>query len=113
DETGVTRDVVMGLGHHPVRDHGQFHMAVLAIKLSGRVNAVSRRHGEVSRAMWNELWPDRDVAQGPIGYVTNGVHLETWMASQVSALLDAKLKAGWSDRSGEGSWDPVLTLDDA
>ncbi|HYK11544.1 MAG TPA: alpha-glucan family phosphorylase, partial [Gemmatimonadales bacterium] len=113
EEMGLTREAVMDLGHHPVHDHGLFHMAVLAIKLSGRVNAVSRRHGEVSRAMWNDLWPDRGLAHVPIGHVTNGVHLETWMAGQMGGLLNRHLKHGWTDRSGEGSWDAVLSLDDA
>ena len=113
EEMGLPRETVLDLGHHPVRDHGQFHMAVLAIRLSGRINAVSRRHGEVSRNMWHELWPDREPSQVPISHVTNGVHLGTWMAGPVTALLDRHLKAGWADRSGEGSWDPVLTLDDA
>ena len=113
DEMGVSRETVLELGHHPVHDHGQFHMAVLAIKLSGRVNGVSRRHGEVSRGLWKDLWPDRDVSQVPIGHVTNGVHLETWMAGQIGALLNQHLKHGWYDRSGEGSWDAVLSLDDA
>ncbi|HEX4560402.1 MAG TPA: alpha-glucan family phosphorylase, partial [Gemmatimonadales bacterium] len=113
EEMGLTRETVLGLGHHPVHDHGLFHMAVLALRLSGRVNAVSRRHGEVSRGLWKDLWPDRDVAQVPITHVTNGVHLETWMAGQIGALLNQHLKRGWYDRSGEGSWDAVLTLNDA
>ena len=113
EEMGIDRETVLDLGHHPTRDHGQFHMAVLAIKLSGRVNAVSRRHRDVSRALWSDLWPDREVAQVPIGYVTNGVHLGTWMSESVTRLLDHHLPAGWSDRSGDGTWDAVLSLDDA
>jgi starch phosphorylase len=62
--------------------------------------------------MRNDLWPDRDATQVPIGHVTNGVHLETWMAGQVGVLLNRHLKAGWVDRSGDGSWEGVLSLDD-
>ncbi|HWH04166.1 MAG TPA: alpha-glucan family phosphorylase [Gemmatimonadales bacterium] len=113
EEMALDRETVFGLGHHPVHDHGLFHMAVLALRLSGRVNAVSRRHGEVSRGLWKDLWPDRDAAHVPISHVTNGVHLETWMAGKVSALLDDHMKHGWFDRSGDGSWDAVLTLNDA
>ena len=112
DEMGLSRDAVLDLGHHPTRDHGQFHMAVLAIKLSGRVNGVSRRHGEVSRRLWNDLWPDRDPEQVPIGYVTNGVHTETWMAQPVVDLVDRHLPGGWKDRSDPEFWDAVLALDD-
>jgi starch phosphorylase len=111
EEMGVSRETVLDLGHHPVHDHGQFHMAVLAFKLSGRVNAVSRRHGEVSRGLWKDLWPDRDPSQVPITHVTNGVHLETWMAGLMGALLNRHMKHGWYDRSGEGSWDAVLSVD--
>ena len=114
EDESPARGTVLDLGHHPVHEHGQFHMAVLAIKLSGRVNAVSRRHGDVSRGLWKDLWPDRDPAQVPITHVTNGVHLETWMAGQMGALLQIiHMKHAWYDRSGEGSWDAVLSVDDA
>src|SRR5438876_694300 len=75
EEMGVSRDAVLRLGHHPVRDHGQFHMPVLAIRLSQQVNGVARRHGEESRRMWAGLWAGRDPTRVPIGHVTNGVHL--------------------------------------
>ncbi len=74
-EMGVGREAFIRLGHHPVVDHDRFHMPVAAIRLSARVNAVSRRHGEESRRIWAPLWPDRDVARVPIGHVTNGVHV--------------------------------------
>src|SRR3989454_189097 len=65
-EMGVGREAFIRLGHHPVVDHDRFHMPVAAIRLSARVNAVSRRHGEESRRIWAPLWPDRDVARGRI-----------------------------------------------
>src|SRR3989442_1021024 len=58
EEMGVSRDAVLRLGHHPVRDHGQFHMPVLAIRLSQQVNGVARRHGEESRRIWAGLWKE-------------------------------------------------------
>ena len=61
------------------------------MRLSGRVNGVSRRHGQVSRNLWRDLWPDRPWEAVPIGHVTNGVHLATWMASPIMALLDEHL----------------------
>jgi len=109
---GVSRDALMDLGHHPTRDHGQFHMAVLAIRLSGRINGVSRRHGDVSRRLWSELWPDRDPDQVPIGYVTNGVHLGTWMAQPIVDLLDRQLERGWVDQDAPEFWEAALALDD-
>ena len=58
EELGTTKEEVLALGHHPDQGDG-FHMTVLALRLAGRVNGVSERHGEVSREIWRELWPGR------------------------------------------------------
>jgi glycogen phosphorylase len=114
DQMGVSRETLLGLGHHPVHDHGLFHMAATALRLSGRVNGVSLRHGPESRRLWSALWPGRDSTKVPIGYVTNGVHLGTWMSHRMSELLDAHLGAGWMARTDDPDlWDGVLSLDDA
>jgi starch phosphorylase len=76
------------------------------------VNGVSRRHGQVSRSLWRDLWPNQPWETVPIGHVTNGVHLATWMASPVMALFDEHLGADWGSRIDEPDfWDQVLTLD--
>ena len=114
DEMCVDRDTLLDFGHHPSEDRGRFHMAVTAIRLSARVNGVSRRHGEESRRLWRALWPDRDVARVPIGHVTNGVHLTTWMSHRIGELLNAHLGDDWMDHLDEPRFlDRVLTLDDA
>jgi starch phosphorylase len=65
----------------------------------------------VSRNLWRDLWPNRPWETVPIGHVTNGVHLATWMASPIMALLDEHLGPDWGDRMEEpGFWDQVLTL---
>src|SRR6185503_18576826 len=74
---------------------------------SRRANGVSRRHGEVSRAMWQPLWPDRGTEEVPITHVTNGVHLRTWMAAPMRALLDRHLGPEWPDWIARAS-DPVV-----
>jgi starch phosphorylase len=113
EELGVDRDAFLHLGYHPARDHGQFHMAVLAERLCSHVNGVSKRHGEESRRIWQDLWPGRKASQVPIGHVTNGVHLATWMSHRMMALLDNHLGQDWGRRLDEpGLWDRVLTLDD-
>ena len=113
DEMGIDRETFFGLGTHPALP-GQFHMTVTAMRLSARVNGVSRRHGQVSRNIWRELWPNRHWEAVPIGHVTNGVHLATWMASRIMALLDEHLGSEWGERLEEpGFWDRVLTLDHA
>jgi starch phosphorylase len=113
EEIGIDRDAFFSLGAHPALP-GQFHMTATAMRLSGRVNGVSRRHGQVSRNLWRDLWPGRPWETVPIGHVTNGVHLATWMASTIMALLDEHLGEGWGARLDEpGLWDQVLTLDHA
>jgi len=113
-EMGIDQDTFYHLGSHPVEDHGSFHMTALAIRLSGSVNGVSALHGEETRHIWHVLWPDRERAGVPIGHVTNGVHLATWMARQIMDLLSAHLGDDWgSHLDRPGLWDAVLTLDDA
>src|SRR4029453_9889656 len=77
------------------------------------VNGVAKRHGEVSRDIWRTLWPERPSDNVPIGHVTNGVHLATWMAREVMELIDARLGKDWGERLDEpGVWDCVLSIDD-
>ncbi len=111
EEMGIEREKLFALGTHPALP-GQFHMTVTAMRLSARVNGVSRRHGQVSRNIWRELWPNRHWEAVPIGHVTNGVHLATWMATPIMAVLDEHLGPNWGERLEEpGFWDRVLTLD--
>ncbi len=111
EEMGVDPDTFFALGRHPSLP-GQFHMTVAAIRCSGRVNAVSRQHGQVSRHIWRDLWPNRPWETVPIRHVTNGVHLRTWMASPIMSLLDRHLGPCWLDRADDPAlWDQVLTLD--
>ena len=113
DDMGITREQFFALGQHPVENHGEFHMTVLAMRLSRGVNGVSRVHGEVSRTLWKDLWPGRAIDQVPVGHVTNGVHIGTWMAKSGLMLLDQHLGKGWDMRAGEeGFWEKVLKLDD-
>jgi starch phosphorylase len=113
EEFGVSRDAFLRLGYHPTRDHGQFHMAVLAMRLCRRVNGVAKRHGEESRRIWHDLWPGRKTAQVPISHVTNGVHLATWMSHRMMALLDNHLGADWGNHLDDPAlWAQVLTIDD-
>lgn len=109
-----SRDELLDLGYHPEMDHGRFHMTAAAIRLSNRVNAVSKRHGEVTRRIWSALWDGRDPEQVPIRHVTNGVHLATWMNYRIMRLFDAHLGEGWGDELDRpGFWDGVLWLRDS
>ncbi len=113
-EMGISREDLFHLGHHPALDHDRFHMPVAAIRLSARLSGVSRRHGEESRRIWGQLWPDRETARVPIGYVTNGVHVATWMANLQLALLSSHLGPDWLHRMDDPAlWPRILDLDDA
>lgn len=95
------RDELLRLGEHPEMDGERFHMTAAAIRLSGGVNAVSERHGRVTREIWSGLWSERAVEDVPIRRVTNGVHLATWMNGDVMGLIERHLGPGWSERLDE------------
>ena len=78
-----------------------FGVTQAALRLSRAANAVSRRHGEVARGMWQSLWPGRSVDEVPIAHVTNGVHVPTWIGGAMRELLDRHLGAGWNTRADE------------
>ena len=114
EEMGVSKDAVLALGRQPGIPDGRFHMTAAAIRLSGRVNGVAAKHGEVSRTLWQSMWPGKPVAEVPIGAVTNGVHLPTWMADELKALLDSHLGMGWKRRRDDPAlWEQMLSLDPA
>ncbi len=79
----------MGLGRVEPHNEGEtFCMTVVGLKLSRRANAVSALHGHVSRRMWAHLWPWRVEEEIPIGHITNGVHVPSWLAWQMLQLYD-------------------------
>ena len=89
----------------PIRSGGR---SALALRASRAANGVSRRHGEVARGMWNDLWPDRATDDVPIGHVTNGVHVPTWLGAPMRELLDRHLGDGWMDHQADpATWAGV------
>jgi len=114
DQLHISHDHLMSLGRvEPYNLGEEFCMTVLALKLSRRANAVSSLHGEVSRNMWNCLFPGRNEEQVPIGHITNGVHVLTWLAPQMQKLYDRHLNLEWPRRTGEPqTWEPIEAVDD-
>jgi glycogen phosphorylase len=114
DALGLSLEGLMALGRVDPHNHGeQFCMTVLALKMSRRRNGVSALHGEVSRAMWSCLYPGRSIDEVPIGHITNGVHVHSWLASPMRHMFDRHLAADWSRRTGEpATWEGVETIDD-
>ena len=114
DALGLSYERMMGLGReNPDNPHEDFCMTVLGLKLSRRANAVSSLHGEVSRAMWTSLYPGKTQEQVPIGHITNGVHVPTWLAPQMSVLYERHLGTDWQDRGRQDHiWDSIDNVDD-
>ncbi|MCH7728804.1 MAG: alpha-glucan family phosphorylase [Planctomycetes bacterium] len=113
DHLGISYEQLMGLGRvEPQNEHETFCMTVLGLKLSRRANAVSQLHGHVSRRMWAHLWPWRVEEEIPIGHITNGVHVPSWLAHQMLHLYDRHFPAGWEDRMGEPEvWQYIYNCD--
>jgi len=92
---GLDRKRFMQMGIDPDDPSRGFNMTVFALRMSEYRNAVSRRHGEVTRAMFKSLWPERKVEDIPITHVTNGVHIPTWIAPQMELLINRYLDPEW------------------
>src|SRR5580704_12284564 len=114
EELGIAHENLMGFGREHPTDYGEpFCMTVLGLKLARRVNAVSSLHGEVSRAMWRGLYPDGPEDEVPIGHVTNGVHMPSWLAPQMHRLYDRHLGVGWHRIGGAAqTWAAIESVDD-
>jgi starch phosphorylase len=114
ESLGLSFESLMGLGReNPSNPYEEFCMTVLGLRLSRRANAVSALHGEVSRAMWTGLHPGKPEDEVPIGHITNGVHVPTWLAPQMFRLYDRHLGTGWHQHSGESRiWEGIENVDD-
>ena len=92
DALGISQEQLMSLGRVSSDDAGEeFCMTVLGLRVSRRANAVSSLHGDVTRHMWAGLWSDRPEEDVPIGHVTNGIHVPSWLAPQMQQLYDRHL----------------------
>jgi glycogen phosphorylase len=88
-----------------------FGVTQLALRMSRAANGVSRRHGQVARAMWRDLWRDRPEEEVPIGHVTNGVHVPTWVGARIRALLDHHLGEDWQSRADDpATWAAIEAI---
>ena len=113
-ELGTDPDLIIRLGRtHPEDEAEPFGVTQFALRTSRAANAVSRRHGEVARAMWHALWPDRAVEDVPITHVTNGVHVPSWVGPLMRDLLNRYLGEGWMDRCVDPeTWAAVDAIPD-
>jgi starch phosphorylase len=114
EQLGLSHSRLMELGReNPGDNHEDFCMTVLGLKVSRRANAVSALHGEVSRRMWTGLYPGKPEDAVPIGHITNGVHVPSWLAPQMFRLYDRHLGAGWQEHSADAKiWQGIENIDD-
>jgi starch phosphorylase len=110
---GADRDHFLSLGQY---DHGhgqQFNMTALAMRSAGAINGVSELHRDVTREMFAPLWPDVPVEKRPVGAITNGVHVPTWISGTLARLFDRHLTPAWREHyTEEHFWRQVLEIPD-
>ncbi len=110
---GLDRDTFFQLGIHPDEPASGFNMTAFAMRLSQYHNAVSKRHGEVSRRMWKNLWPGVQEKDIPISHITNGVHVPTWLEPKMELLLDKYMGKDWlADHDNPARWEPIDIIPD-
>jgi starch phosphorylase len=98
-ELGLTHEEFIALGRIDRNNQREpYGLTPLAIRMCRSTNGVSRKHGEVSRALWQQLWPGSTIEQVPITHVTNGVHAPTWMAPLIRSLYEKHVSADWPAR---------------
>ncbi len=112
-QLGLNREQFMEIARE---DHGwgpTFGMTVLALRLTGQHNGVSKLHGDVSRKMWQFLWPGIDADEVPIDYITNGVHTPSWISPQMNDLFKRYLGEDWENHVDEQDlWNRITEIPD-
>ena len=113
DQLGIDHGHLMSLGRvDPGNQSETFCMTVLGLKMSRYANAVASLHGVVSRKMWHCLWNQLPEEKVPIGHITNGVHVPSWMAWQINTLLERHMPNSWSEDSYDPKdWEAVHNID--
>lgn len=99
NELGLTGEEFLSLGRvDRANKTERYGLTPLAIRMCRSTNGVSRKHGEVSRALWQRLWPDRKLEDIPISHITNGVHAPTWVSPLLRHLLEQYVGHDWESR---------------
>jgi starch phosphorylase len=108
-QCGVGIDELIAIGQSDA-ERDKFNMAIMGLRLAAHSNGVARLHGEVSREMFGNLWPDLPTSEVPIGHVTNGVHARSWVSDRVDELLSQTIGDEWH-LADESDWERVHHLD--
>jgi starch phosphorylase len=109
---GISWEEFLALGRrNPQNGNEEFCMTALALHLASRSNAVSKLHGDVSRQMWQSLWPGVPVDELPVRHVTNGVHFQSWISREMNQLYDRYLGPRWRDEPADRDvWQHVANI---
>ena len=108
-QLGLSPADFLELGRTPAS--GEFCMTALALRLASRANGVSKLHGEVSRKMWQSLWPGVPIEEIPIGHVTNGVHFQSWISAEFNQLYERYLGPDWREEPANSEvWSRVKSI---
>ena len=113
-DLGITKEQFLELGMKP-RDEikNSFNMGILALKIAGKKNGVSKLHESVSRELFSDVWPDIAPQESPITYVTNGVHTCSWLAPNLKELYNKYLEPYWQDRIySDETWKKIDKIPD-
>lgn len=112
DGADINRSDFMALGRRNPSDQQEpLNMALLALRTTASANGVSRLHGQVSRHMWQDIWPGVPRDEIPIGHVTNGVHTRSWTSSEMTELLRRYLGPDWLKKPADESvWERVQKI---
>jgi starch phosphorylase len=109
---GLNREQFLDLACCEDERHG-FNMTLLALRMCGQCNAVSKLHGEVSRRMWQSVWPDRPAEQVPISHVTNGIHVPAWIGGAANKIYRKYVGPDWIERHDDAVlWERILDAPD-
>lgn len=111
---GLSREEFLKLGMKPTKDlEPGFNMGILALKIAGKKNGVSKLHGAVSRELFGEVWPDIAANESPITYVTNGIHTCSWLSPRLKELYNKYLVPYWQDNIHlDSTWERVKNIPD-
>jgi len=113
-DVGISIDEFLAFGRaNPSDAQENFSMPILAIRYSSYVNGVSKLHGEVARKMWSHLWDSVPEEHIPIGSITNGVHLASWLSFEMSELFRRYLGENWQEKQAEKAfWERIHNIPD-
>jgi len=111
--TNGHREDFLALGQYDNGNGSQFNMTALAMRSAGAINAVSQLHGKVTREMFQPLWPSLPENERPVGAITNGVHVPTWMSGELSRLFERHLSTAWREQYEDPAlWARILEIPD-